>query len=145
MLYEIDTMSSNIDTINNRLNAIRFKQSNHDKDLTDKKLRLEYTLDETLEMYARGYRIQPINLYQSLAKDFTVDPNNPKAIIPPFVTIDSLGESVAVSIVKARENGEFLSIEDLKNRTQLSTSLIEKLKKMHVLDGLQERNQMSLF
>ena len=143
--YEIDTMSSNIDTINNRLNAIRFKQSNHDKDLTDKEIAIADTLDVTLEMYARGYRIQPINLYQSLAKDFTVDPNNPKAIIPPFVTIDSLGESVAVSIVKARENGEFLSIEDLKNRTQLSTSLIEKLKKMHVLDGLQERNQMSLF
>ena len=55
------------------------------------------------------------------------------------------GPGAMLKAVEGAEDDENLGIEDLKNRTQLSTSLIEKLKKMHVLDGLQERNQMSLF
>lgn len=145
--YDIETMSSDINTIQNRLNAIRFKASNPNtkNEVTDKELAIADTLDVTLEMYARGYTIKPIDLYLSAASEFTVDPNDPKAIIPPFTTMDALGENVAISIVAARKQQPFLSIEDLKSRTQLSASLIEKLRKMHVLDGLQERNQMSLF
>ena len=145
--YDIETMSSDINTIQTRLNSIRNRASNPNtkNEVTDKELAIADTLDVTLEMYARGYTIKPIDLYASKATEFTIDPHDPKAIIPPFTTMDALGENVALSIVSARENQPFLSIEDLKSRTQLSTSLIEKLRKMHVLDGLQERNQMSLF
>ncbi|MEG1462129.1 MAG: hypothetical protein RSC48_03385, partial [Anaerorhabdus sp.] len=64
---------------------------------------------------------------------------------PPFTTIDGLGENVAKSIVEAREKGPFLSKEDLTSRTQCSLTLLRKLEVLGAIDGLQEKNQMSLF
>ena len=86
-----------------------------------------------------------IDLYRSLATEFRVDPDNEKVIIPPFIILDGLGDNVAISIVEARKNGEFLSKEDLANRTQLSTTLIKKLDSLNVLQGMEETNQISLF
>ena len=37
------------------------------------------------------------------------------------------------------------SIEDLQNRAKVSTTLIERLRDMHILDGLPESSQLSLF
>ena len=39
----------------------------------------------------------------------------------------------------------FLSKEDLSDRTQLSNTLIKKLDDLHVLDDLDDSNQVSLF
>lgn len=68
-----------------------------------------------------------------------------KTIIPPFTTVDGLGANVAKSIVEARQQGEFLSKEDLLNRTQLSQTLMRKLEVLGTLEGMQEENQLSLF
>ncbi len=53
--------------------------------------------------------------------------------------------NVAKSIEEAREKGEFLSKQDLAQRTQLSATLIRKLELLGCLEGMQEENQMSLF
>ena len=66
-----------------------------------------------------------------------------KKLIPPFVALDGLGANVALSVIEARKNGEFLSIEDLANRTQLNGTIIKNLQNMGVIK-LQERNQLSL-
>ena len=76
---------------------------------------------------------------------FIVDPDDKNAIIPPFTSIDGLGESVAESIVRAREEAPFLSKEDLLKRTSLSLTLMKKLEALGSLDGMQEENQMTLF
>ena len=86
-----------------------------------------------------------IDLYRSLATEFRVDPDDPHQIIPPFKVLDGLGDNVADSIVAAREEREFLSKEDLVERTQLSNTLMKKLDDMGVLKGLDDSNQMSLF
>ena len=86
-----------------------------------------------------------IDLYKSLATEFRVNPDNNHEIIPPFMVLDGLGDNVAESIVKAREERPFLSKEDLAERTQLSNTLIKKLDDLGVLDGLDDSNQMSLF
>lgn len=52
---------------------------------------------------------------------------------------------MAKSIVEARKQGEFLSKEDLINRTQLSQTLMRKLEVLGTLEGMQEENQLSLF
>ena len=79
------------------------------------------------------------------ATTFLPDPNDKYALIPPFTSIDGLGESVAVTVLEARKEGAFLSKQDLLNRTSLSGTLVKKLESMHVLDGMQDENQMSLF
>ena len=52
---------------------------------------------------------------------------------------------MAKTIVAEREKGMFLSIEDLQKRGKVSKTLIEKMKEMHILDGMDETSQLSLF
>ncbi len=44
-----------------------------------------------------------------------------------------------------RKDGEFKTLEELKERTTLGRSLIELLKENGVLDGIPETNQLTLF
>lgn len=145
--YEIETMTNGIDAIKSRLEEIRNRLNNPEtkKLVTNREISTYNTLEVCLELYSRGYKIGNIDLYKSQATEFTVEPTNHKVIIPPFTTIDGLGENVARSIVEARKQGDFLSKEDLISRTQCSTTLVRKLEVLGAINDLQDRNQMSLF
>lgn len=93
------------------------------------------------EMYARGIKFLPVDLYKSDAKKFLIEDDN---IRIPFTAIKGLGLSVAESIVEAREE-EFFTKEDLMARTRLSTTLLEMLEKHGCLEGLPDSSQLSLF
>ena len=124
---------------------MKLRDNNLKKDVTKKDKDIYSTLELALEMVLRGYSFTNIDLMRSTSKEFIVDPTNTKRLIPPFTSIDGLGESVADTVVEARKNGAFLSKEDLQRRTSLSGTLVKKLESMGVLEGLQEENQMSLF
>ncbi len=98
-----------------------------------------------LEMIERGYRIGPISLEKSDAKNFILDPDDDKILIPPFSAVDSLGVNVAKTVIDARNDRPFLSKEDVIKRTKLNNSHIKLLSKMGVFRDMQEENQMSLF
>ena len=95
------------------------------------------------EATARGIVFDPIDLNKSDSSKFIV--SGDKHLIPPFRTIDGLGDAVSKLIVEEREKKGFLSIEDLQNRTKLNSTLVDKLRDMHILDGLPESSQLSLF
>jgi DNA polymerase-3 subunit alpha (Gram-positive type) len=96
----------------------------------------------TLEMCERGYSFQKVDLYRSSATDFIIDGNT---LIPPFNAIPGLGTNAALNIVAARENGEFLSKEDLQQRSKISKTIIEYLDSQGCLGELPDQNQLSLF
>ena len=98
------------------------------RDVTNKEESLLTTLESAIEMTARGFSFSNIDLYKSDAKSFVVDHEN-KALIPPFSAIDGLGEAAAKNVIEARKNGEFISIEDLTQRTQLKGTNIKMLEK----------------
>lgn len=145
--YEIETMTSSLDVVSKRLNNIQTRLQNVEtkRDVSSKEVSLVDTLEVTIEMLSRGYQMSAISLYDSHATEFILDPKNDKAILPPFNVIDGLGDSVARSIVEAREEQTFISKQDLMNRTALSTTLVKKLDDLGVTSSLQESNQMSLF
>ena len=95
-------------------------------------------------MLQRGYHFSNIDLYKSDPLNFVVDHEH-KSLIPPFITIDGLGENNAITVKEAREQGEFFSKEDLQRRTKLTATNIQDLSEMGVLDGLNETDQLSLF
>ena len=68
-----------------------------------------------------------------------------KTLIPPFRSIDGLGDVVARAIVEERKKRPFLSIEDLQKRAKISSTLLEKMRSMGILDNMDESSQMSLF
>ena len=58
---------------------------------------------------------------------------------------DGLGENVAKQLVRARQEGEFLSKTELRKRGGLSSTLVEKMDEMGILGNMPEDNQLSLF
>ena len=142
--FDVETFVKGYDAIKEKFLSIQNRLANFEtaKDVTSKEQSLLTTLESAIEMTARGYSFTNIDLYKSDATRFVVDKEN-KKLIPPFIALDGLGANVAISVVEARKNGEFLSIEDLANRTQLNGTIIKNLQNMGVIK-LQERNQLSL-
>lgn len=87
-------------------------------------------------------KFQNIDLYRSSATEFLIEDNT---LIPPFNAVDGLGTNAAKAIVEAREEGQFLSKEDLRKRAKLSKTVIETLDTMKCLEGLPDENQLSFF
>ena len=142
--YDIQTMIKGKDAIISKIEELRTRQRVSNEKLSPKEQEQLKTLINALEMVQRGYHFANINLYRSKATDFVVDYET-KSLIPPFVTLDNLGESAGISVEEARKDGEFFSKEDLLRRTKLTSTNVQDLADMGVLDGLNESDQLSLF
>ncbi|MCM1308817.1 MAG: PolC-type DNA polymerase III, partial [Butyrivibrio sp.] len=94
------------------------------------------------EMYARGFDFIPIDLYKSHSRNFQIVDGK---LLPPFKSIDGLGEVAADGIYEAAKNGRFLSVEDLINRSKISSTNAALMGDLGILDGLPKSNQLSLF
>lgn len=137
--FDVDAMILGYDRIKERLLEIETKGN----DATNKDAGISECLHVALEATARGINFVNIDLYKSEATTFAIkDENN---IYPPFSSIDGLGDTVANKIVEERKKGDFLSIEDLQKRAKLSATLIERMRMMGILDGMDESSQLSLF
>ncbi len=137
--FDIDAMIDGFDAINRRINDLEGKGYEASK----KEQSVLGCLLICREAAARGIVFDSISLDKSDSKNFVVGENG--HLIPPFRTIDGLGETVSNAIVAEREKRPFLSIEDLQQRAKISQTLIDKLRDMHILDGLPESSQLSLF
>ncbi|GAB6188725.1 DNA polymerase III subunit alpha [Marinitoga arctica] len=99
-------------------------------------------LEIAYEMILRGFGFLPPDIYKSDSKNFIIEGNNLRI---PFIKVPNLGEKAAVSIVKARAEKEFLSVEDLLKRTGINKTTLETFRKLGMLKGLPEKNQVNLF
>lgn len=99
-------------------------------------------LESVREMLARGLQIRSLDLYRSDATRFLVEGDS---LLPPFLSVSGIGANAAQNIVKAREEGPFLSIEDLQKRSRISSTVVEVLRGFGCLEGLPESNQLTLF
>ncbi|GEL75840.1 PolC-type DNA polymerase III [Tenuibacillus multivorans] len=136
--FELDTMIHGSETIRARIEEIQEKGN----DASPKEKSLLTVLEIALEMCERGYTFQKVDLYRSTATEFIVDGNT---LIPPFNAVDGLGTNAAINIVKAKEDGEFLSKQDLRERSKISKTVLEYLDQHGCLEGLPDQNQLSLF
>ena len=122
----------------------RYKEMEaNSKDLTQKDKDLMIIMELVIEMLCRGIKLAPVDLYKSDATKFQVVDD--QTIRMPFNALPGLGEAAAQSIVDAREQSPFISIEDLRNRTKISASLIDLLREGGCLGNLPESNQTTLF
>ncbi|MCM2533425.1 PolC-type DNA polymerase III [Neobacillus pocheonensis] len=136
--FDVEAMSRGSEAIRAKIEEINAKgleASNKEKNLLT-------VLELALEMTERGFSFKKIDLYKSSASEFIIDGDS---LIPPFNSIPGLGTNVALSIVKARAEGEFLSKEDLQQRGKVSKTILEFLDKQGCLESLPEQNQLSLF
>ncbi len=110
--------------------------ANKDKDMYD-------DLELVLEMYERGFKFLPIDLYKSHATNFLIEDGS---LRPPLNSISGMGNVAAEGIFGAfKEGGTFMSVDDLKIRAKIGNSTIESLEKFGCLRGIPKSNQMSFF
>ncbi|PLR69784.1 PolC-type DNA polymerase III [Bacillus sp. UMB0893] len=136
--FDIETMVKGSEPVKAKIVEINQKGL----EASPKEKSLLTVLELALEMCERGYSFQKVDLYRSSATDFLIDGNS---LIPPFNSIPGLGTNAAINIVKARQDGEFLSKEDLQQRGKVSKTIIEYLDKQGCLEALPDQNQLSLF
>ncbi|MFP4371989.1 MAG: PolC-type DNA polymerase III [Halanaerobium sp.] len=96
-----------------------------------------------LEAMMRGIEFLPVDIYESKADRFIKKDEN--KLLAPLISLQGLGGSAAESVVLERQKSDFTSIEELSNRTSLTSTVIEILREHGSLDGMPERNQLSLF
>lgn len=138
--FELKTMSAGLDAVKARMADISQKRKINQA--SNVEIDLFTTLEIVNEMLERGFKFGQLDLYRSDATEFIIDGDT---LIPPFVALEGLGENVAKQIVKARNEGEFLSKTELRKRGGLSSTLVEKMSDMGILGSMPEDNQLSLF
>ncbi len=94
------------------------------------------------EMYARGYEFLPIDIYRAKAARFCIIDGK---LMPPFTSIDGMGEKAAEAVEEASKDGPYLSRDDFRQRTKASQTVIDYMGKLGLLGDLPESNQLSLF
>ena len=135
--FDAGTMILSPDTCRERIREIRAmdKPSAKDKDIAT-------CLELVLEMNMRGIRFLPVDLYRSDVSSFLMEDGNIRC---PFTSLSGLGANAAIPIVEARKQGEFLSVEDLRQRGKAGAGTIEMLRAHGALEGLSETSQISMF
>jgi DNA polymerase III subunit alpha, Gram-positive type len=106
-----------------------------DKDMYD-------DLEIVLEMYERGIKFLPIDLYKSHATKFLLEEDG---LRPPINSIAGMGSVAAEGIFSAAQEKSFNSIEDVRKRAKIGNAGIDLLKKFGCLKGLPESDQMCFF
>ena len=138
--FDVKIMGAGLDAIKRKMQEIAEKRKNNEA--SNVEIDLYTTLEIVNEMWERGFKFGKLDLYRSDATEFIIDGDT---LIPPFVAMDGLGENVAKQLVRARQEGEFLSKTELRKRGGLSSTLVEKMDEMGILGNMPEDNQLSLF
>jgi DNA polymerase III subunit alpha, Gram-positive type len=138
--FDVAVMATGRDAIVKKIEEIEQKGNT----ALPKEKSLLTVLEVALEMVCRGFSFRTVSLYESHSTKFLLDEEN-GALIPPFAAIPGVGDSAANNLYQARNDGPFLSIEDLQNRSRVSKTVVEILDGLSCLEGLPEANQLSLF
>ena len=136
--FDAEVMINGKEKVKNKMKEIEMMGNSatpKDKDMYD-------DLEIVLEMYERGFRFLPIDLYKSHATKFQVEG---EYLRPPLNSIAGLGNVAAESIMKARDEEKFMSIDDMKIRSKIGDSVTDLLKQFGCLEGMSQSNQLSLF
>lgn len=136
--FDVVAMANGKDSVKAAINEL-YKMGN---DVTAKDKETLTVLELANEALERGLKFAMVDLEKSDALDWLIEGNT---LIAPFNALPGLGDNVAKQIIAARADQEFISKEDLKLRGKVSSTLIEFMTTHHVLDGLPDENQLSLF
>lgn len=94
------------------------------------------------EMYARGFEFLPLDIYRSKATQFQIVDGK---LLPPFSSVEGMGEKAAELVEIAQKDGKYLSLDDFRQRTKCSQTVIDLMNDMGLFGNLPKSNQLSLF
>ncbi len=121
------------------MDSIRAKDKS---EATAKELSQAETLHIIYEAMQRGVEFLPVDLYRSHSYKFTMEDGK---IRLPFSSVKGLGEAAAQSLMAARDEGDFISRDDLQSRAGVSSAVMTSLADLGALGSLPASSQMNLF
>ena len=94
------------------------------------------------EMYARGFEFMPIDIYRAKAKMFQIIDGK---LMPSLSSIEGMGDKAAEAVEEASKDGPYLSLDDFRQRTKVSKTVIDLMQELGLFGNLPQSNQLSLF
>lgn len=136
--FDVETVIRGINSVRNKIEELRAKgneKSAKEKDSYDLLLIIN-------EMMARGYDFLPIDIYKSHATNYLIEDGK---IRIPFNAISGVGDNAAVKLYEAAQKKDYISAEELQNKSGASKTTMEALEKLGALGSLPKTSQMTLF
>ena len=137
--FDAEPVQQGVAAVKRAMDEIRAKDK---KEATAKELSQAETLHVIYEAMQRGVEFLPVDLYKSHSYKFLMEDGKVRL---PFSSIHGLGTSAAESLMEARKDGEFISCDDLQNRSGVTKAVIESMQKLGVLAALPATSQINLF
>lgn len=137
--FDAEPVQAGKASVKHLLDTLRMKDK---KEATAKDQSQAETLHVIYEAMQRGVEFLPVDLYRSHSYKF--QPEDGKVRLP-FTAVKGLGTAAAESLMRARDEGEYISCEDVQTRSGVSKAVMESLRQLGALDGLPETSQMTLF
>jgi DNA polymerase-3 subunit alpha (Gram-positive type) len=131
VIYHINILRDKINEQKGRRDALTQKEQDSYEDL---KL--------VQEMYARGFEFAPIDIYQAKADRFLIVDGK---LMPSLITINGLGEKAAKKVAEESRKGKYLSVDDFRQRTKVTSTVIDLMEELELFGSLPKCNQISLF
>ena len=138
--FDYETMCRGREKMEYYMSELKRKKANHEASKKDEDSLGDMKVVQ--EMYARGFDFLPIDIYKSKASKFQIVGDK---LLPPFNTIDGMGDKAAEAMEIAAKDGPYLSKDDFRQRTKVSKTLVDLMADMGLLGDLPETNQLSLF
>lgn len=136
--FDVETVMMGINSVRNKIEELRTKgneKSAKEKDTYDLLLIIN-------EMMARGYEFLPIDIYKSHASKYLIDDGK---IRIPFNAVSGVGNSAAEKLYEAAMTRDYISVEELQNKSGASKTTMEALERLGALGNLPKTSQMTLF
>ena len=84
----------------------------------------------------------PIDLYRAKANRFQIIDGK---LMPALNCIDGMGDKAAEAVEEAAKDGAYLSLDDFRQRTKVSKTVIDLMAELGLFEDLPQSNQLSLF
>ena len=136
--FDAETVLQGKTAVKQKIDEIRFRG----KEATAKEQSLAEALHIVYEAQARGVEFLPVDLYKSHSYKYLLEDGK---IRLPFSAVKGLGAAAAENLMNARDEGEYISCDDLQARSGVSKTVIESLRAMGTLDGLANTSQVTFF
>ena len=94
------------------------------------------------EMYARGFEFVPVDLYKAISKMYQMVEGK---LMPSFACFVGIGDKAAVGVDEGVKDGPYLSLDDFRQRTKVSKTVIDLMSELGLFGNLPKSNQLSLF
>ena len=140
--FDAETMSGGLSGIKHKRETLLMKLQESSSKMSANDKNALNVLDLAIEMYARGIKFLPVDIYKSDPFDFVLEDDG---IRMPFIAVAGLGGSVATALAEARKESRFSTQEDIKDVPGVSKSIVEAMDRLGAFAGIPKSSQLTFF